>query len=107
MKHGTTGPPLTRCSLRARRMLQENHSPCSSPVSDLLILGIGAHAAEMAGIVGRINRAAPVWRLLGFVSPHAAHSGGTLNDHPVLGTAAIEDLPAAALAVENEWPRPL
>ena len=74
---------------------------------DLLILGTGAHAAEMADIVERINRAASTWRLLGFVAQHPSPAGGTLNGHPVLGAAAIEDLPDAALAVENEWPRPL
>src|SRR5439155_11647277 len=67
----------------------------------------GAHAAEMADIVNRVNRASPTWRLLGFVSPGPTRAGSTLNGHPVLGAAAIEDLPEAALAVENEWPRPL
>jgi sugar O-acyltransferase (sialic acid O-acetyltransferase NeuD family) len=74
---------------------------------DLLILGTGAHAAEMAGIVERINAAAPTWRMLGFVSADPVGSSGTLNGHPVLGADAITDLRDTALAVENEWPRPL
>src|SRR5262245_19094285 len=74
---------------------------------DLLILGCGAHAAEMADIVGRINRTALAWQLRGFVSPDPARAGGKLNGYPVLDIAAIEQCADAGLAVENEWPRPL
>jgi hypothetical protein len=76
-------------------------------MGDLLILGTGAHAAEMACIVERINRPAPTWRLLGFVSPHSVSPGATQGDLPVLRPATIGELPDAALVVENEWPRPL
>ena len=73
---------------------------------DLLILGIGVHGAEMAEIVERINRAAPTWNLLGFISPTSDRVGDTRNGYPVLGAPeALDRYPQADLVPDNEWPR--
>src|SRR5262249_57282003 len=72
----------------------------------------------MAEIVDRINRAARApgthasrgcgrWRLRGFVAPGQVEAGRLLDGYPVLGGDTIEREGDAALAVENEWPRPL
>jgi sugar O-acyltransferase (sialic acid O-acetyltransferase NeuD family) len=76
--------------------------------SDLIILGGGVHGAEMAEIVERINRAAPTWNLLGYLTPHAGQVGTERNGYLVLGTfEALERYPDAALVPDNEWPREL
>src|SRR4051812_14780318 len=73
---------------------------------DLIILGGGVHGAEMAEIVERVNRAAPTWNLLGFVSPIEAQVGTTRKGVPVLGgPAALAAYPEALLVCDNEWPR--
>jgi sugar O-acyltransferase (sialic acid O-acetyltransferase NeuD family) len=77
-------------------------------VRDLLILGSGVHGAEMAEIVERVNRAAPTWNLLGFVSPHAEVLGTERNSYPVLGSVEVlTAYPNACLVADNEWPRAL
>ena len=73
---------------------------------DLLILGVGVHAGEMAELVERVNRAAPTWKLLGFVVPAKAAErvGHAFNGHPVLGTSEILALhPDAAVVPDNEF----
>src|SRR5438270_12670005 len=72
----------------------------------LIILGTGVHAAEMAEMVERVNGSAPVWELLGLLSdkdPLPAEAYGL----PVLGAAALEEYPEAALAPAFGWPRAL
>ncbi len=63
---------------------------------ELIILGAGPHAAEMADIVAAVNSCSPRWRLRGFLSATAGAATGSpageLNGYPVLGTLA--DLPA-------------
>ena len=69
---------------------------------DLIILGAGPHAQEMADIVRQINRVEPVWNLLGFIVPDAQaalvgrHMGSGL---PVLGIYATIDQYSAAVFV--------
>ena len=73
---------------------------------DLLILGNGVHAAEMAEIVDRVNRVEPAWNLLGFVSPNGEKVGEMLNGYTVLGTQEVLEQYAGAFLVKAfEWPR--
>jgi carbonic anhydrase/acetyltransferase-like protein (isoleucine patch superfamily) len=75
---------------------------------DLIILGIGVHALEMAEIVERVNAASPTWNLLGYAAPAAHPIGELRNGYPVLGPPeAIFDYPDACLVPCNEWPAPL
>ncbi len=75
---------------------------------DLLILGVGVHALEMAEIVERINHAAPTWRLLGFLSPERGPGDESLNGYPVLGTLdRLCEYPEARLALGYGWPAAL
>lgn len=77
-------------------------------VRDLLILGVGVHAAEMAEIVERVNDVRPTWRLLGFIAPEARHVGAQQNGYPVLGTLdQLAEFPDACLVPDNGWPRSL
>lgn len=70
---------------------------------DLLILGTGVHALEMAEIVERVNRAAPAWNLLGYIAPDEKQVGQSLNGVPVLGTKAVlAKYPSAGLVPCNE-----
>ena len=57
-------------------------------MNDLLIVGVGVHAAETAEIVQRINRALPTWNLLGYLAPdrQADEVGKELNGYPILAT---------------------
>lgn len=73
---------------------------------DLIILGTGIHAAEMAEIVSRINRQSPAWNLLGYVAPKPESAPAHFFDRPVLGgIAALERYPAACVVADNEYPR--
>jgi carbonic anhydrase/acetyltransferase-like protein (isoleucine patch superfamily) len=75
---------------------------------DLLILGVGVHAAEMAEIVERVNEVRPAWKLLGFIAPEAKHAGEQRNGYPVLGTLdQLALYPEACLVPDNEWPHTL
>lgn len=79
-------------------------------MKDLIILGTGVHAAEMAEIVARINRVSPAWNLLGFIGAHeeADHSRADAAGLPVLGAPeAVGAYPRAYLVPDNEWPRTL
>jgi sugar O-acyltransferase (sialic acid O-acetyltransferase NeuD family) len=77
-------------------------------VRDLLIAGDGVHGAEMAEIVERINRAAPTWNLLGYLSADESKVGAARNGYPVLGSwETLDTFPHAALVPDNEWPRSL
>ena len=71
---------------------------------DLIILGTGVHAAEMAHIVDRINLQRPTWRLLGFISGKPTEQS-EMAGHPILGTRdALDRLPDAALVPEFSFP---
>ena len=70
---------------------------------DLLILGTGVHALEMAEIVERVNRVTPAWNLLGYIAPDEKQVGQSLNGVPVLGAKAVlEKYPSAGLVPCNE-----
>jgi sugar O-acyltransferase (sialic acid O-acetyltransferase NeuD family) len=74
-------------------------------VRDLLILGVGVHAAEMAEIVERLQ---PQWRLLGFLAQEGQPFGEPLNGYPVLGTLdRLPEYPDAGLVPAFPWPRSL
>lgn len=71
---------------------------------ELVILGTGPHAREMARIVERINQVSPTWELLGFVSDHRSLRSRSVDGQPVLGSIdALAELPAAAAVPESEW----
>jgi sugar O-acyltransferase (sialic acid O-acetyltransferase NeuD family) len=75
---------------------------------DLIILGAGVHAAEMAEIVARVNAAEATWNLLGFLSPKAERIGEMLNGYPILGSVdALTRYPEALFVPDNEFPRDL
>src|SRR5215471_18348690 len=72
---------------------------------DLLILGTGPHAVEMADIVDRINRVQKTWNLVGFVSPRDDTVGEERLGFPVLGsTKAVDQYPTAFVVPEYDWP---
>lgn len=73
-------------------------------MKDLILLGTGVHAAEMAEMVGRINRDSPRWNLLGYITMDNAWKEEMYNGYPVLGTRDIlEQYPDACLVPDNEW----
>jgi sugar O-acyltransferase (sialic acid O-acetyltransferase NeuD family) len=75
---------------------------------DLFIVGDGVHGREMADIVERINRVAPMWNLLGFLSSRTAEVGSLRNGYPVIGLwQKYQEYPNAALIADNEWPASL
>jgi sugar O-acyltransferase (sialic acid O-acetyltransferase NeuD family) len=72
---------------------------------DLVILGIGPHAMEIADIVTRINQVQETWNLLGFVSTMDDKVGEERRGLPVLGSNRIwEDYPTVLAIPEYEWP---
>src|SRR5713101_5012215 len=74
-------------------------------VRDLLILGIGVHAAEMAEIVERMNGARPAWTLLGYIAAKEKSVGEQRNGYPILGTIdRLPDYPDACFALAFGWP---
>ena len=54
---------------------------------ELVILGDGPHAREMADIVAQVNRVAATWNLIGFLAPEERSERGqdVIDGHPVLG----------------------
>jgi sugar O-acyltransferase (sialic acid O-acetyltransferase NeuD family) len=79
-------------------------------MNDLIILGSGVHAGEMAEIVGRINRVGPTWRLLGYLARESQSDmvGADLNGHRVLGTSKkLADHPGCHLAFEHDFHDPI
>jgi sugar O-acyltransferase (sialic acid O-acetyltransferase NeuD family) len=77
-------------------------------VRDLLILGVGVHAAEMAEMVERVNGARPTWNLRGYIAPEAQPVGEQRNGYPILGTLdRLPDYPDACLVPAFRWPRSL
>lgn len=72
---------------------------------DLLILGTGAHAMEMAEIVDRINKVERAWNLVGFVAPWAEQAGEERLGLPVFGPEQVmERYPTAFVVPEYDWP---
>ena len=72
---------------------------------DLIILGTGVHAAEMAHLVQRINRVEPTWNFLGHISPRETDQTDFWG-YPILGdTEALDNYPDAWLTADNEFPK--
>lgn len=74
-------------------------------MKDLIIVGGGQHACEVAEIVERINQVQPTWNLLGFIAgPKAAQQIADLhNGLRILGPFAdIDKFPNAMLATPFE-----
>lgn len=72
-------------------------------MKELIILGAGPHAREMADIIEQINRVEPTWDLLGFLVPESQVSlvGAELSGYSVLDAfAALERFPDAFLVPE-------
>jgi sugar O-acyltransferase (sialic acid O-acetyltransferase NeuD family) len=72
-------------------------------MKDLIILGAGPHAHEMADIVAQINREQPTWNLLGALAARAQAEwvGRTLDNLAVLGTVSdLNRYPEACFAAE-------
>jgi sugar O-acyltransferase (sialic acid O-acetyltransferase NeuD family) len=72
---------------------------------DLIILGTGVHAKEMAEIVERVNRANPTWNLLGYITASEKHAqtGTEFNGYAVLGTKeCLAGYPDACFVPDNE-----
>ena len=75
-------------------------------MKDLIILGTGIHSLEMVEIIERINAAAPVWRLAGFLSPDGKGIGESRNGYLVFdGPEGMSRFPDASLVPDNEWPK--
>lgn len=72
---------------------------------ELLILGMGPHAMEMAEIVARINQVERTWNLVGFVSEGDAQAGEERLGLPVFQAGhAMDRYPTAYMVPEYEWP---
>ena len=72
-------------------------------MKDLIILGTGPHAQEMADILELINRVQPTWNLLGALAApvQAELVGKTLDNLVVLGTTAdLSRYPQACFTAE-------
>jgi acetyltransferase EpsM len=72
-------------------------------MKDLIILGIGPHAQEMADIIAQINRAQLTWNLLGALAAptQADLVGHTLDSLEVLGTVSdLSRYPQACFTAE-------
>ena len=79
-------------------------------MKDLVILGIGVHAAEMAEIAERASCDGTPWRLRGFIAPqrHADRVGAIINGYPVLGThQVLGQYPEARFVPDNEYDDPI
>jgi sugar O-acyltransferase (sialic acid O-acetyltransferase NeuD family) len=53
-------------------------------MQDLVILGAGGLAREVAWLVEEINRAAPTWNLLGYVDKDADRVGAVVGRHTIV-----------------------
>jgi sugar O-acyltransferase (sialic acid O-acetyltransferase NeuD family) len=71
---------------------------------ELIILGAGPHAQEMAAIVAQVNAQSPTWELLGFIVPEGQDEivgRETPSGDRVLGTyEKLERYPGAYVALE-------
>lgn len=70
---------------------------------DLIILGIGVHAAEMADLVARINRVEPTWNFRGHISAKPTDKTECWGN-PILGeVGALDRFPDAGLVPDNDF----
>jgi sugar O-acyltransferase (sialic acid O-acetyltransferase NeuD family) len=74
-------------------------------MKDLVIVGYGGLARELAFLVEEINRKAPTWNLLGYIGPGPTGVGQRYGNYTVCGDDAwLKELDrpiAAALAIGN------
>jgi sugar O-acyltransferase (sialic acid O-acetyltransferase NeuD family) len=59
-------------------------------MKDIVIIGAGGFAREVAWLIEEINKRDKHWRLLGFIDDNIENVGKELNGYPILGTT--EDL---------------
>jgi sugar O-acyltransferase (sialic acid O-acetyltransferase NeuD family) len=65
---------------------------------DLVIIGAGGFAREVAFLVEDINRSAPTWRLLGFIDADRARVGAMVGGYSVVGVEPdLERMEVAAV----------
>lgn len=65
-------------------------------MKDLIIMGAGGFAKEVAWLVERINSVSPTWNLLGFTDVDEARWGDTLKGKRILGNdSCIKNYPGA------------
>ncbi|MGA2602772.1 MAG: NeuD/PglB/VioB family sugar acetyltransferase [Verrucomicrobiia bacterium] len=55
-------------------------------MKDIVIVGHGGLAREVAFLIGEINRATPTWNLLGYIASDAASLSKPVGQHTVRGT---------------------
>jgi len=73
---------------------------------ELIILGTGIHSAEIAEIIGRINRLKPTWKLLGHIYPKSEQIPETFFNRRVLGGPdVIKKHKKAFFIADNEFPK--
>ncbi|MBS3976846.1 MAG: acetyltransferase [Syntrophomonadaceae bacterium] len=69
-------------------------------MQDLVIIGAGGFAREVAWLVEEINQKAPHWNLTGYIDENQEKWGQELNGYPVLGGFhVLEKLPVSTFAV--------
>lgn len=69
-------------------------------MKDLVIIGAGGFAREVAWLVEEINKNTPQWNMAGYIDEDEEKWEQVLNGYPVLGSfAALEKLPLNTLAI--------
>jgi sugar O-acyltransferase (sialic acid O-acetyltransferase NeuD family) len=78
-------------------------------IDDLVIIGAGGSAGDIAWTVEEINKSSERWRLRGFVDDDPAKRGGSVCGYPILGpVSAIGDFGGAFFLVAiAHYRRPL
>lgn len=66
---------------------------------DIVILGAGGFAREVAFLIREINEVSPTWNLLGFVDVAADRVGQTVGRHTIIGTEAWLETRGTAVGV--------
>ncbi|MBN1640935.1 MAG: transferase, partial [Anaerolineae bacterium] len=54
---------------------------------DIVVMGAGGTAREVAALLRALNRRSPEWNVLGYVERDASRTGSLVADLPVLGSA--------------------
>ncbi len=68
-------------------------------MQDIVILGAGGFAREVAFLIREINEITPTWNLLGFVEVAPDRVGQAVGRHTIIGTEALlETMPTAVAA---------
>lgn len=65
-------------------------------MNNLIIVGAGGFAREVAWLVERINKRTPTWKILGYLDDDPAIQQMQINNYPVLGTVdSVRNYPDA------------